>query len=298
MQRGERGTAERPRGSRPSGRVRARVLAGDGGGDGAHGSAGVAHGAVGIDGDARDGRRADVASRRDARARARSAAAGVRRRRRRATGGRRRGGGRRGWNTRAHAARVSPVAASRRTQAREDAGVRMRARCLPPVLTAAAAMSCKPMFHDPKDKSAATAAKRAASDDAGTIGPPRRRAGVRTMARRRRASGSDPAAAAIGCVSRTSTVLLYHERDRAGPRATRATTEGVRVRAGQRRRLRERRQRRFRAVRPRRGSVPQRRRGLSRRAGRAAVRSRRGGRGGGARVLDSRGTEVSCIPRV
>ena len=43
----------------------------------------------------------------------------------------------------------------------------MRARCLPPVLTAAAAMSCKPMFHDPKDKSAATAAKRAASDDAG-----------------------------------------------------------------------------------------------------------------------------------
>ena len=39
--------------------------------------------------------------------------------------------------------------------------------CLPPVLTAAAAMSCKPMFHDPKDKSAATAAKRAASDDAG-----------------------------------------------------------------------------------------------------------------------------------
>ena len=73
----------------------------------------------------------DVASRRDARARARSAAAGVRRRRRRATGGRRRGGGRRGWNTRAHAARVSPVAASRRTQAREDAGVRMRARVSP-----------------------------------------------------------------------------------------------------------------------------------------------------------------------
>ena len=39
--------------------------------------------------------------------------------------------------------------------------------CLPAVLTAAAAMSCKPMFHDAADKAAATRAKRDASDKRG-----------------------------------------------------------------------------------------------------------------------------------
>ena len=68
--------------------------------------------------------------------------------------------------------------------------------CLPPVLTAAAAMSCKPMFHDPKDKSAATAAKRAASDDAG--GRSDHLAAARAFERWRDAGGRrdrDPAAA-------------------------------------------------------------------------------------------------------
>ena len=66
--------------------------------------------------------------------------------------------------TRLDASRRALSAPPRGTEARQDARVRVRARVFAPILTAAAAMSCKPAFGvDPRDKDAAVAAKRSAS---------------------------------------------------------------------------------------------------------------------------------------
>ena len=173
--------------------------------------------------------------------------------------------------------------------------------CLPPVLTAAAAMSCKPMFHDPKDKSAATAAKRAASDDAG--GRSDHLAAARAFERWRDAgSGSGTGGRSAVC---RELRLSYSTMN-----------EIAQVRDQLRRRLEES------------GFAPDSpaasanvanddfarcvlvaglfpnvarvsrdaRDGSSSGGGRGRGGRGGGGRGGGARVLDSRGTEVSVHP--
>ena len=170
--------------------------------------------------------------------------------------------------------------------------------CLPPVLTAAAAMSCKPMFHDPKDKSAATAAKRAASDDAG--GRSDHLAAARAFERWRDAGGASGSGSGGGGRSAVCRELRLSYS---------TMNEIAQVREQLERRLKES------------GFAPDSAAasanvanddfarcvlvaGLFPNVARVSRDARdgpssgrgRGGRGGGARVLDSRGTEVSVHP--
>ena len=172
--------------------------------------------------------------------------------------------------------------------------------CLPPVLTAAAAMSCKPMFHDPKDKSAATAAKRAASDDAG--GRSDHLAAARAFERWRDAgSGSGTGGRSAVC---RELRLSYSTMN-----------EIAQVRDQLRRRLEESgfapdspaasanvanddfaRCVLVAGLFPNVARVSRDARDGSSSGGRGRGGRGGGGRGGGARVLDSRGTEVSVHP--